>query len=139
MSVDLACIIEVLKEALLRNLGDEVDLIFRYGSHLKGTAHKYSDLDISYMPVHESTQHSITVLLDDLLIDLYPIHWSQLESMAVFRNMRSPGISRGFTGSAWHLIDTCKNSWPNTRSNSTRFPHWKSCRSIWVLECSLVS
>ena len=36
MSVDIDRTIEILKDALLRDLGDEVDLIFRYGSFLKG-------------------------------------------------------------------------------------------------------
>jgi hypothetical protein len=89
MAADLAYITEVLKDALLRDLGDEVDLIFRYGSHLKGTTHAYSDLDISFVPVHESTGHSITVMVDDKLCDLYPIRWSQLESMANFENISS--------------------------------------------------
>jgi hypothetical protein len=89
MSVDVPRAIEVLKTALLRDLGNEVDLIFRYGSHLSGATHKYSDLDISYVPVHASTWHNITVLLDGIMIDLYPIHWSQLEDMADFRNLSS--------------------------------------------------
>jgi len=29
-------------------------LIFRYGSYLKGTVHKYSDLDISYVVAYET-------------------------------------------------------------------------------------
>jgi hypothetical protein len=84
MVIAMMRITEMLKDALLRDLGDEVELIFRYGSYLKGTTHKYSDLDISYVPVHESTWHSITVLVDDVMIDFYPIHWSQLERMASF-------------------------------------------------------
>ena len=43
-----------------------------------------SDLDISYVPAHESTHYSITVLLADVLVDLYPIRWSALERMANF-------------------------------------------------------
>ena len=87
MTADLTRITEVLKTALLRDMGDEVDLIFRYGSHLKGAAHRYSDLDISWVPVHESTWHSITVMVEDRLCDLYPIHWSHLERMADFRDV----------------------------------------------------
>ncbi len=87
MPLDTDRAIELLKTALLRQLGDEVDLIFRYGSLLQGTAHQYSDLDISYVPVHESTGTSITVLVDDVMIDLYPIRWSRLEEMADFRNI----------------------------------------------------
>jgi len=87
MAVDIPRTIEMLKEALLRDLGDEVDLIFQYGSYVKGTVHQYSDLDISFVPVHESTWHSITVLVDDIMIDFYPIHWSQLERMASFDNI----------------------------------------------------
>lgn len=89
MAVDLQHVTEVLKTALLRDLGDEVDLIFRYGSFLQGNMHQYSDLDISYVPVHETTWHSITVLVDDMLCDLYPIHWSRLEEMANFENVSS--------------------------------------------------
>lgn len=74
--------IEMLQAALLRDLGDEVDLIFRYGSLLRGAAHAYSDLDVSYVPVHEETWHSITVIVDETMIDCYPIHWSALERMA---------------------------------------------------------
>src|ERR1051325_4839758 len=89
MALDLLQTAEVLKAALLRDLGDEVELIFRYGSHLKGTMHAYSDLDISYTPVHETTSQSITVMVDDVLCDLYPIRWSQLERMANFENISS--------------------------------------------------
>jgi predicted nucleotidyltransferase len=64
---------EILKAKILHDLGDEVDLIFRYGSHLKGTAHQYSDFDISFVPAHESTWYNITVLVRDTMIDFYPI------------------------------------------------------------------
>ena len=87
MTIDTTRIITILQDALLRELGDEVELIFRYGSSLKGTTHQYSDLDVSYVPVHESTWKSITVMVADMLIDLYPIHWSQLEEMATFDNI----------------------------------------------------
>lgn len=46
MTVDTVAAIEVMQQALLRELGDEVDLIFRYGSHMTGARHKYSDVDI---------------------------------------------------------------------------------------------
>ncbi len=89
MVVDTSRLVETVSEALLRDLGQEVDLIFRYGSMLKGTNHAYSDLDISYTPRHESTWHSITVLVDDMMVDLYPIHWSKLERMAEFDDISS--------------------------------------------------
>jgi hypothetical protein len=84
MTLDVERATTILKDALLRKLGDEVDVIFRYGSYLKNATHKYSDLDISYTPVHASTWDSITVLVDDVMIDLYAIHWSKLEQMANF-------------------------------------------------------
>jgi hypothetical protein len=68
----------------LRDLGEEVELIFRYGSYLQGTTHAYSDLDISYVPAHETTWHSITVIVAEVMIDCYPIQWSRLERMASF-------------------------------------------------------
>lgn len=87
MSIEIARLVTILKEALLRELGDEVDLIFRYGSTIKGTAHAYSDLDISYTPAHEETWYSITVMVEGVLCDLYPIHWSKLEAMANFNDI----------------------------------------------------
>lgn len=89
MAADLLQITEVLTTALLRELGDEVDLIFRYGSFIRGNTHAYSDLDISYVPVHEETGYHITVTVGDMLCDLYPIRWSQLESMARLENVSS--------------------------------------------------
>lgn len=87
MNIDIPQAVDIVKDALLRKLGYEVDLIFRYGSSLKGNTHKYSDLDISYVPVHETTHDSITVLVDNTMIDLYPIRWSTLEQMANFENI----------------------------------------------------
>ena len=84
---DIQPILQTLTEALLRKLGDEVDLIFQYGSHLRGNTHQYSDVDISYVPVHEATWDSITVMVGETMCDLYPIHWSHLERMADFRSV----------------------------------------------------
>jgi hypothetical protein len=82
-------IIQVVQNGILRKLGGEVDLIFQYGSYLKGTTHKYSDVDISYVPIHETTWDCITVMVGETMCDLYPMHWSQLERMADFRDLSS--------------------------------------------------
>ncbi|HRW08969.1 MAG TPA: nucleotidyltransferase domain-containing protein [Caldilineaceae bacterium] len=89
MAVALTNLTQLMTDVLLRDLGDGVDLIFRYGSYLKGNTHAYSDLDISYVPAHDSTGHHITVTVADMLCDLYPIRWSQLEQMARFENVSS--------------------------------------------------
>jgi hypothetical protein len=72
---------------MLRRLGEEVDLIFQYGSQIKGTTHKFSDVDLSFVPVHDTTWENITVLVNDTLFDFYPMHWSHLERMAEFRDV----------------------------------------------------
>ena len=79
---DVRQVIDTLQSALLSRYGDEVDLIFQYGSHLKGTTHKYSDVDLSWVPVHADTWGSITVMVEETLFDLYPMHWTHLERMA---------------------------------------------------------
>jgi hypothetical protein len=86
---DIQPIIETLKRTMLQKLGDEVDLIFQYGSQVKGTTHKFSDVDLSFVPVHDSTWENITVMVDDTLFDFYPMHWSHLERMAEFRDVSS--------------------------------------------------
>lgn len=116
MTIDLEAVRDVLVDALLARLGDEVDLIFQYGSLLKGNTHRYSDMDISYVPVHESTGQAITVLVADILFDLYPLRWSRLEEMAEFRDMsgtvlhhsrivyqRTPAAGERFRGLAARL------------------------------------
>ncbi len=87
MTIAFAAVRDVLVDALVVRLGDEVDLIFQYGSLLKGNTHRYSDMDISYVPVHDATGTSITVMVDDILCDLYPLRWSRLEEMAEFRDL----------------------------------------------------
>ena len=84
MAANMLWLVDKFRDALLREMGDEVELIFQYGSYLTGSTHQYSDLDISYVPAHESTWHAITVMVDDTMVDLYPIHWSRLEKMANF-------------------------------------------------------
>lgn len=83
---DIEPILETLRDALLRKMGDEVELIFQYGSHVRGATHHYSDVDLSWVPVHEATWESITVMVGERLVDLYPMHWSKLERMAEFRD-----------------------------------------------------
>jgi len=84
MAVDLYQASELIQSALLRELGDEVELILYFGSHFRRETHQYSDLDICYIPSGESTWNHITVLVNDRLIDLFAIHWSQFEQMAEF-------------------------------------------------------
>jgi RimJ/RimL family protein N-acetyltransferase/predicted nucleotidyltransferase len=84
---DIQPILKTLQEALLRKMGDEVELIFQYGSHVRGATHRYSDVDLSWVPAHETTWDSITVLVGERLADLYPMHWSKLERMAELRNV----------------------------------------------------
>ncbi|MHB1318954.1 MAG: nucleotidyltransferase domain-containing protein [Anaerolineae bacterium] len=87
--VDVQPVIEALQAALLRRMGPEVDLIIAYGSQVRGDTHAHSDVDLSWVPAHESVWDSVTVLVDDTLYDLYPIHWSTLERMAGFRDVSS--------------------------------------------------
>jgi hypothetical protein len=95
MHLDAQRTIDIVTGALLRELGDEVDLIFRYGSLLSGTAHKYSDLDISYVPTHDTTRKSITVLVDEVLVDLYAIQWSWLTQMAEYATVNATILLKG--------------------------------------------
>ena len=35
--------------------------------------------DSSWVPAHDDTWGSITVMVDETLFDLYPMHWAHLE------------------------------------------------------------
>lgn len=87
--------IALVSEALLRDLGDDVDIIFRFGSTTKGTTHRYSDVDLAYVPAGPSVSGSITVLVQETLLDLFPLPWSRLESWAEFDDMRGTVILEG--------------------------------------------
>lgn len=82
-------IAKVLESALLERLGDEVDLIFHYGSMIGGTTHRWSDFDFSYVPQHTSTRAHFTLMVNDILFDLYPLHWLTLERMGEWDDWRS--------------------------------------------------
>ncbi len=87
--------IELATIALLDELGQEVDLIFRFGSMTKGTTHRYSDLDVAFIPAEDDRWYSITVLIDDTLLDLFALPWPRLESWAEFDDMRGSVILEG--------------------------------------------
>jgi hypothetical protein len=93
MNIDLDRILTLLQETMLAELGDEVELIFRYGSTVRSATHQYSDLDVSFVPRHESTWNSVTVLIDNVMVDFYPIHWSRLEAMAGFDDVSGTLLS----------------------------------------------
>ena len=56
---DVRQVIDTLQSALLSRYGDDVDLLFQYGSPPRGTTHKYSDVDLPSVPAHESTRGTI--------------------------------------------------------------------------------
>ena len=87
MASDLERASEMIQEALLRELGDEVELIIHYGSHYRGGGHKYSDLDLCYVPSNEETWNHVTVIVNDKLIDLFPFHWPRFEDVAEFNHV----------------------------------------------------
>ncbi len=86
--------IDIVTTALLRDIADDVDLIFTFGSRLKGSTHAYSDLDIAYVPREGTPYHAITVVVADTLIDLFPIPWSWLERMATYESIVGTAIMR---------------------------------------------
>lgn len=78
-----------ITDELVARLGDDVELVFRYGSFVRGDGHRWSDLDVSYVPRDPSRWDSITVLVDDILFDLYPLHWETLERMSEWDDWRA--------------------------------------------------
>jgi hypothetical protein len=87
VTLDAERVTRILVDELVRRHADEVDLVFRYGSLLQGSAHRYSDLDISWVPASADTWDAITVMVDDVLVDCYPIHWSVLERMSELQHV----------------------------------------------------
>lgn len=95
MTIDFQRAETMITEALLREVGaDKVDLILHFGSLLTGNAHKYSDLDLCYIPRHEGTWNHITVIVDDTLVDLFAIPWAQFEAMAEFDDVKCTILAR---------------------------------------------
>jgi hypothetical protein len=88
---------EAIVTELERRIGSEIDIVFRYGSTLTDRSHRWSDVDMSYVPREPSPDdpsfspswQSITVLVDDILFDLYPIGWPALQGMAEWNDWRS--------------------------------------------------
>ncbi|MEZ4635547.1 MAG: hypothetical protein R2856_11375 [Caldilineaceae bacterium] len=65
-------------------------------------------IDISYVPTHDTTHSSITVLVDDVLVDLYPIRWSWLTQMADFATVNATILLRaGIVPEGLNRTSTC--------------------------------
>lgn len=82
-------IADLMVAALTDRIGGEIDIVFRYGSSVGGGSHRWSDLDFSYVPRSADTWESITVMVDEILFDLYPLHWSTLERLAEWEDWRA--------------------------------------------------
>lgn len=89
MTIDVPRIADLIIENFKEGLGDEIQMIFMFGSRTKGTAHPKSDFDMCYVPLQESTWAHRTVTVEGILFDLFPLHWSQLERMANFDDPRT--------------------------------------------------
>jgi predicted nucleotidyltransferase len=89
MAIDVRHVANLMIQKHLERLGEETELIFLFGSREKGTAHQNSDVDMCYTPVHESQWAHCTVTVEDILFDLFPLHWSQFEHMADFDDPRT--------------------------------------------------
>lgn len=85
-SFDIDRVAGAMTEALVRELGDEVELVIHYGSTVRGNAGAASDVDLCWVPAHEDCWRSITIEVDDTLVDLFAVHWSRLEAMAELRD-----------------------------------------------------
>ena len=83
MKFDIDTLQSMLIEHAKTVLGDKLDLVFIYGSSLTNKRHRYSDFDISFVPSDTNVwDGGITVILDGIMLDFYPIHWSRLEAMS---------------------------------------------------------
>lgn len=85
-SFDIERVAAAMTEALVRELGDEVELVIHYGSTVRGNAGAASDVDLCWVPAHEDSWQSVTIEVDDTLVDLFAVHWSRLEAMAELRD-----------------------------------------------------
>ncbi|MCB2155442.1 hypothetical protein KQI84_11185 [bacterium] len=147
MSVEIERALNIMKDALLRELGDEVDLIFQYGSQIRGNTHAYSDVDVSFVPKSNDTWHNITVLVDGTLIDLYPIHWSRLEHLANYGHVscsiihrskivyqRTPEVAARFEALKEKLNDRLKPEARKDTLNQAEEIFQKSCYEYYLLK-----
>lgn len=83
---DIERVAAAMSAALVRELGDEVELVIHYGSTVRGNAGAASDVDLCWVPAHEDSWQSVTIEVDDTLVDLFAVHWSRLEAMAELRD-----------------------------------------------------
>lgn len=82
--LDIPRTIDLMTAALLRDIGDDVDLIIRFGSHMRGNTHTYSDLDLAFVPREGTPFYAITIMVEETLVDLFPFPWTWLERMATY-------------------------------------------------------
>ncbi len=89
MNISIDKTISLMSSAFLERYGNKVDLILHFGSSVRGTARDFSDIDLCWVPDSEEDWQAMTVEVDGVLIDLFAIHWSNLEAMATMEDGRS--------------------------------------------------
>jgi predicted nucleotidyltransferase len=94
VTINIEKTISIMIETFLARYGQEVDLIIQYGSLVTGDNHEASDIDISWVPVHEGRWESITIEVQGILVDLYAIPWPRLREMAEFENYNCTILER---------------------------------------------
>jgi predicted nucleotidyltransferase len=92
--LDTTRVTELMTAALLREMDEEVDLIIRFGSHVRGNTHAYSDLDLAFVPRDGAPPYAITVMVEETLVDLFPMRWEWLGRMATFDAIQCTVLDR---------------------------------------------
>jgi len=89
--IDVFNVAELLVDNAVGKYGQDIDIIACYGSYARDEARDDSDLDVFYIPANgESPPVGRTFLIDEILIDFWPIKWRTMEAFAT-------GDVRGWT------------------------------------------
>lgn len=87
--------LEVLKKLILKNTNEQSVRIWLFGSHAKGTAHRYSDIDIAILPLEKLQPGFISNLKEKIEQSTIPYSVDIVDLSQTDEEFRSKVINEG--------------------------------------------
>lgn len=84
-------IVQWVIDTVRKNYSDDVSAVVTYGSYLNGTANPKSDVDFYFIPkTNKAYELCKTFIVDGVGFDLFPMHWADLDRIAMLYDSRCP-------------------------------------------------
>jgi hypothetical protein len=80
-------ILETIIQKIEKDFSQDISVLVCYGSFVKGTQHKYSDIDFFFIPKTKKGYNlSFQFIINEIGYDLWPISWNRAEEIVMLKD-----------------------------------------------------